>query len=54
MILCDLVMAKGRLAAIYKGLLYNLIINKTAQRYCITTTYRRLFSVPGRPHHRGF
>ena len=47
MILCDLVMAKGLMAAIHKGLLYNYIVNKNAQPYCIATTYQRLFSVPG-------
>ncbi|MBU2856966.1 hypothetical protein HF289_08785 [Acidithiobacillus ferrooxidans] len=54
MMLCDLVMAKGLMTTIYKGLLYNLIINKTAQRYCVTTTYRGLFRVPGKPTTDGF
>ena len=44
--LVGLLMAKGPAASIYKGLLYNSIINKNAQWHCIATTYWRLFSVP--------
>jgi len=46
-LLWDRAMAKGPAAAICKDLLYNSIINKNARRYCIATTYGRLFSVPG-------